>query len=90
MAMVMVMVMATLQHHRQGARTPLFTNPLVINAACARFVVIVRNLNVPIAEKPRLPAASPIRVNGSTIPRSCESSINAFALLAVLGDVRHD
>ena len=63
-------------------------SPLVINAARARFVVIVSNLNVPIAENPELPAASLTRANGSTTRRSCKPSFTSFASLTVFGHVR--
>ena len=82
--------MLALQRNRQALRMVSITppSPLVINAARARFVVIVSNLNVPIAENPELPVASPTRANGSTIRRSCKPSLISFASLTVLGHVR--
>ena len=85
-----IITMLALQRNSQALRMVSITppSPLVINAARARFVVIVSNLNVPIAEDPELPAASPTRANGSTIRRSCKPSFTSFASLTVFGHIR--
>ena len=64
--------MAALQRQRQELRIAIPTNLLVISAVCARYVAIASIPNVPIARKPRSPAASLIKENESTIRRSCK------------------